>query len=121
IFQRFRGFEGAVQTDYEKSIETKINRYRQQVVQILKPVDESIRQAETIKDFAQAIYLFLESIHVPEILEKWRVAYDEIGNIEKGREQDQVWDAVIQLFDEMVEIAGDDEISLDVFRTSLEA
>jgi len=58
---------------------------------------------------------------VPETLESWRVNYDNSGNVEKGREQDQVWDALIQLFDEMVEIAGDDEISLDVFRTSLEA
>ncbi|HLS20764.1 MAG TPA: helicase-exonuclease AddAB subunit AddB [Bacillota bacterium] len=121
VFQRFRGFDEAAQTDVEKDIETKINRYRQQVVQIIQPFDEKLRSAKTIKQFCETIYLFLESINVPDTLEKWRTTYDSAGNIEKGREQDQVWDAVIQLLDEMVEIAGDDEISLDVFRTSLEA
>src|SRR5690625_6107373 len=31
IFQRFQGFENAVQTDYEKEMEVKINCYRRQV------------------------------------------------------------------------------------------
>src|SRR5699024_7718090 len=45
----------------------------------------------------------------------------EEGAIEKGREQEQVWDAVIQLFDEMVEMVGDEPMKLTTYRSILEA
>src|SRR5699024_10713183 len=54
-------------------------------------------------------------------LEETRDALDAAGEIEKGREQEQVWDAAIDLFDEIVEIAGDESMSLSVFRATLEA
>src|SRR5699024_11415747 len=50
-----------------------------------------------------------------------RAFYDEKGQIEKGREQEQVWNAVVQLLDEMVEITGEESIGLSTFRTMLEA
>ncbi|HLR74610.1 MAG TPA: helicase-exonuclease AddAB subunit AddB [Virgibacillus sp.] len=121
IFQRFRGFDQTAQTDREKEMQQRINEYRQQVVQILQPFDTHMRQATTIRDYCEAIYLLLEEIDAPKQLEQWRTIYDEQGDIEKGREQEQVWDAVIQLFDEMVEIAGDDSISLATFRSTLDA
>src|SRR5690625_7897936 len=50
-----------------------------------------------------------------------REQYDDQWENEKGREQEQVWDAVVQLFDEMVEMAGEETISLATFRVTLEA
>ena len=35
-----------------------------------------------------------------------------VPNWKKGREQEQVWDAVIQLFDEMVEMAGEEKYDI---------
>jgi len=120
-FQRFRGFEQKSQTDAEMEMEKKINKYRSQVVDALHDFDENIRNATTVKEFCEITYMLLESLGVPGRLEEIRTLYDDQGEIEKGREQEQVWEAIIQLFDEMVEMAGDEKMTLATFRSTLDA
>ncbi len=121
IFQRFRGFDQSAQTDTEKETQKRINAYRNQVVQALQKFDKEIRKADTISGLCETVYLLIEQLGVPQRLEQVREMYDAEGQIEKAREQEQVWDAVIQLFDEMVELAGNETMNLDTFRTTLEA
>ncbi|KGP72123.1 helicase-exonuclease AddAB subunit AddB [Pontibacillus yanchengensis] len=119
-YQRFKGFDQASQTDEEKRKEERLNRLRHQVTAALLPFDESLREAKTVKERCQVLFEWLENLGVPEKLDAWRDDYDDQGLIEKGREQEQVWDAVVQLFEEMVEMIGDDKLSLSVFRTTLD-
>lgn len=121
LYQRFFGFDQQVQTDEHLEKQGKINAYRQQVTEVLAPFDERIRSAKTIRDFCEALYLLLEDLQVPEQLEDLRKIYENEKNAEKAREQEQVWDGVIQLFDEYVEIAGEEELSLPTFRETLDA
>ncbi|GAA0491476.1 helicase-exonuclease AddAB subunit AddB [Salinibacillus aidingensis] len=120
IYQKFRGFDSKRKTDEEKEKEQRINRLRKQVTASLASFDEQIRSRRTVKERCMAIFQWLEDIGVPETLEAWRNEYDEKGQIERAREQEQVWDAVVQLLDEMVEMIGDEEMSLSIFRTTLE-
>ncbi|MBB6454731.1 ATP-dependent helicase/nuclease subunit B [Salirhabdus euzebyi] len=120
IFQRFRGFDSMRKTTQEQEKETKINRLRRQVTDALATIDEDMREKNTVKDRCVAIFEWLEQLDVATTLEKWRNQYDEIGELERAREQEQVWDAIIQLLDEMVEMIGEEEMSLSLFRTTLE-
>ncbi|GGM25196.1 ATP-dependent helicase/deoxyribonuclease subunit B [Paraliobacillus quinghaiensis] len=120
IFQRFRGFDHATQTDQERKMQQQINRYRKQVVEALEPLEEGLHQAETVEQKAVAIYTWLEALQIPVQLEKLRDKLDDTGKIEAAREQEQVWDAIMQLLDEMVEIIGNENISLQLFQQSLE-
>ncbi|CQR47016.1 ATP-dependent helicase/deoxyribonuclease subunit B [Paraliobacillus sp. PM-2] len=120
VFQRFKGFDQAGQTDYEKEKQKLINDYRNQVVQALSPLDKQLRVAETIEEKAIALYEWLEQLEVPKRLEQLRDQFDQEGELEIAREQEQVWDAVLQLLDEMVEITGPETISLQLFQQSLE-
>lgn len=119
--QRFRGFEQAVQTKAEEQTEERIHAYRKQIVHALESFDRDMQDAKTVKERCIAIYKLLEHLNVVTRLEETRDEFDVAGEIEKGREQEQVWDAVIDLFDEIVEIAGDEAMSLSVFRATLEA
>ncbi|WP_226576825.1 helicase-exonuclease AddAB subunit AddB [Halobacillus litoralis] len=121
VYQRFRGFEQASQTDEEKQKQKRINAYREQVRQALQPFDEQLRASETIEERSRVIYLWLEGLRVPDQLESWRNFYDEQGDIERGREQEQVWDEFLQLLDEMVEMAGDEKMSLQIFRNTIDS
>ncbi|TGB05263.1 helicase-exonuclease AddAB subunit AddB [Halobacillus salinus] len=121
LYQRFKGFEHASQTDEEKKKQTKINAYRRQVRDALEDFDQNIRTEGTIEGRARVLYKWLEQLGVPAQLEKWRDYYDQQGEIERGREQEQVWDAFLQLLDEMVEMAGEDTMSLQVFRNIMES
>ncbi|SET13831.1 DNA helicase/exodeoxyribonuclease V, subunit B [Oceanobacillus limi] len=120
-FQRFRGFDHAAQTDEEKNTQLRINRYRKQVVQALEAFDTNIRKASTVQALCEETYLLLERLDVPARLEKMRAYYDDQGLIEKGREQEQVWNAIVQLMDEIVEMAGEEQMSLATFRATLDA
>src|SRR5690625_2447288 len=121
IFQRFRGFDQAAQTNKELEIQERINRYRKQVTFALEKFDNEIRHATTVRELCEVTYTLLEDIDAPSRLERMREMHDEEGAIEKGREQEQVWDAVIQLFDEMVEMVGDEPMKLTTYRSILEA
>lgn len=120
-YQRFRGFEYGSQTDEEKEKQTRINCLRNQVNGGLTRFDERLRGAKTVQEKCQVIFEWLEELNVPQTLEEWRTQYDETGRLEKGREQEQVWDAVINLLDEIVEMLGNEEMSLQLFRATLES
>ncbi|KAB8139213.1 helicase-exonuclease AddAB subunit AddB [Gracilibacillus oryzae] len=121
LFQRFRGFDQSAQTDRELTIQKKINMYRDQVAEIIGPLDRDLKEASTIQEKVIVLFQWLEQIGVPQRLEAIRDQYDSEGRIEKGREQDQVWDAIIQLLEEITEIAGDEAIDLKTFRNILES
>ncbi|MCF3942050.1 helicase-exonuclease AddAB subunit AddB [Oceanobacillus alkalisoli] len=121
VFQRFRGFDEAGQTDKELEKQKRINRYRRQIVYSLQVFDEAIREAETVRKKCEVLFELFEQVRAPERLEEMREMDDAAGEIEKAREQEQVWDGVLQILDELVEMAGDETLSLDVFRSTLEA
>lgn len=121
VFQRFRGFDQAAQTDQERLMQEKINAYRDQVIEAVGDFDEAFREATTVREKATALYQWLEQLGVNQMLAKWQTELDASGEVEQAREQEQVWQAVIHLLDEMVEMIGDEELSNDLFYQTLEA
>src|SRR5699024_4720656 len=120
-FQRFRGFDQSAQTDRELETQNRLNAYKEQITEALTDIDRQLRELPTIKEKIIALFEWLEMIEAPDRLEKIRDTYDEEGRVEKGREQDQVWDAVIQLFEEITEVAGEETMELSTFRNVLES
>ncbi len=120
-FQRFRGFDQPVQTDQERLTQERINAYRNQVAYALADIDKKLRTLPTIQEKTVALFEWLENNQAPERLEAIRDLYDQQGKVEKGREQDQVWDAIIQLLEEMTEVAGEESMDLAMFRKVLES
>lgn len=121
IYKRFRGFSEAAQTDRELQAEKKINRYRKQVVDALQTFDEKIRKQQTVKERCETIYYLLERLEISRQLERRRTTFDEEGKLEKAREEEQVWNAFMQLLDEVVEMIGEEEMTLSMFRKTFEA
>lgn len=120
-YQRFTGLEFRRQTDEEKEMEEQINAYRDQVVNALQSFDQHVRQADTIAGKCQVVFQWLEHLDAPRTLENLRDHYDDVGRVETAREQEQVWQAVMELFDEMVEMIGDDQASNQLFLQMVEA
>ena len=120
-FQRFRGFDTAIQVDYEKEQEIKMNAYRHQVVHAIGTFTEEMNHAENPRQYCELLFTLLEDLDIPQQLEEMRAFYDEEGKIEIAREQEQVWHAVVQLMDEMVEMIGDEEMNFKLFKNTFEA
>src|SRR5699024_7321278 len=120
-YHRFGGYNQAAKTDQEIEHERKINAYRNQVVQALQEFDETIREARTVRERCVCLYMLMEQLNIPEQLEEERAVLDVEGDVEKAKEQEQVWDGVIQLMDEAVEMIGDERLSLKIFHQTITA
>ncbi|WP_409341355.1 helicase-exonuclease AddAB subunit AddB [Paenibacillus sp. MBLB4367] len=93
---------------------------RDAVVNPLARFEERIREAENARQMTEALYALLVEVHAPERLERWSEACIAGGLPEKAREHAQVWDSVIDIFDELDELMGGDELSVDWFAELVE-
>ncbi len=123
VYRRFRGLESdsAVQTDVEKEQEQELNELKIMISAPIMRLSRRLKKADTGRKYCEAIYLYLEELDVPSKLEKWKMSAEQKGNLIKMREHDQVWNAVIDLLDQYVEILGDEGVPLKTFSEILEA
>lgn len=119
-YQRFRGFDKRVKTDEEIEIEESINRYRDHIVRYLHPIDEKLRQKSPVREKVVALYEFLETIGVDVTLEQWQETLEQQGKVKKARDQEQVWQEVMRLFDEVVDIIGNETMKTDMLKEIIE-
>lgn len=120
-YRRFYSLEDEyVVTDEEREMEEKINRLRELVVSPLHSLQKRLKRSKTGRELAESIYLYLEELHIPEKLEVIREEKEATGKLLEAREHDQVWQAVIGLLDEFVEMLDDQNISVKLFSEMLE-
>lgn len=107
-------------TEEERRIEEEVNALRLQLVQHLRCLQQEMDQAVTIRERCTALYRFLEDLDVPRKIEILRDEVLEQGDLEKAREHEQVWGAVVDLLDQIVEMTGEERVSFDLFRKMME-
>ncbi|MEK3723754.1 helicase-exonuclease AddAB subunit AddB [Paenibacillus sp. FSL H8-0034] len=99
----------------------KINACRSLVAQPLHAFQERMKKTVRITDKVTALYQLLIDLHVPERLESWSQAALQEGNPEKAREHAQIWERIIEMLDQMVELLKEEELSAETFASLLEA
>lgn len=123
IYRRIRGleFSGTAQTDAEQATEQLLNDLRAMVTAPLQRLARRLKKADSGRKLCEAVYLYIEELDIPAKLEEWRVAAEAKGSLVEAREHDQAWNAVIDLFDQFVEIIGDEDVSARQFISILDA
>ena len=104
----------------ERAVEEKLDRLRLEWMAPLVRLEKRIKSSTTVRAWCEALYLFLDELSVPQKIEKMRDQAAREGHLKASREHDQVWGAVIDLLDQMVELGGDESLSFDLFRRTLE-
>lgn len=122
-YKRYRGLELETdfRTDEEQALEDELNELRKLIASPLQRMAGRFKKAKTGREYCEALYLFLEELDVPAKLERWRAEEEANGNLIKAREHDQAWNAIIDLFDQFVELLGDEPVSLKDFAMILDA
>lgn len=122
-YHRFKGLEieDFVQTDKDKEMENEINKLKEIIVSPLLKLSRRLKKAENGRQLCESLYLFLEELNIPSKLEKWKIIEEEKGNLMKARQHDQVWNGIVNVLDQFVEIFGDEKMSLKQFATILDA
>lgn len=102
----------------EIKFQMELNSSRQIVYDLMAPFIQRIRpssQADrlTVREVTEALYTFLEKLDVPATLTKWSQKDQEDGKLSEAKLHEQIWEAVIQVMDEMVAGLGDEGLELE--------
>lgn len=93
----------------------RINELRNLARQPLLQFQQAVKQANTVLVYTTAVYQLLLDLEVPAKLDKWSAKAEEAGDLDQSREHRQLWTGVIELFDQLVETCGDEEMTLDEY------
>ncbi|MGG1520200.1 helicase-exonuclease AddAB subunit AddB [Paenibacillus oryzisoli] len=97
-----------------------IHRSRNWVAQPLQAFAKRLGQARTVKQRVEAVYELLVDVNAPDKLEIWGQEATEAGHPEKAREHSQMWGSIMDMFDQLVETMGEDEVSAELFSSLIE-
>lgn len=98
----------------------RIHRSRQWVAEPLGMFADKLKQACTVKQQVEALYDLLLAVHAPERLEAWSIRAGEQGTPEKAKEHWQLWNRVIDVLDQLVEMLGEESLSSDMFASLID-
>ncbi|PLS18794.1 helicase-exonuclease AddAB subunit AddB [Bacillus sp. M6-12] len=122
-YKRIRGieFEDRVQTDREKEIENELNELKNLFTEPIIRLSKRLKRSVNGRAFCEALYVFLEELHIPEKLEKMKLEAEDSGDLLLAREHEQAWDSVCGLLDQFVEILGEEALTIQQFTSVLDA
>jgi len=104
--------------DGEEMLED-INHIRTQVLAPLMEFRKKTRGRMKASELCESIYDFLCTLGVPEKIEDSIEKFREAGNLNLANEYSQVWNIVMEVFDQIVEVMGDESIGIERFANLL--
>ncbi|MBV7276313.1 helicase-exonuclease AddAB subunit AddB [Clostridium sp. PL3] len=108
-------FENEEISEEEKELLEKINNIRHKITKPIIKLSESIKGRKKGLQMCEGLYNFLCEIGVPEKIEGWIKELKESNELDKSNEYAQIWDIVVEVLDQIVEVVGEDTLSMDTF------
>jgi len=93
---------------------------RTRLLMPLRQWQEQLEKAATVSEKCKVLYQFLEAQQIPEKLRHWQQEALADGDLERAQEHGQVWDAVVELLEQLADMLGDEPMPLELFRRLLE-
>ena len=101
--------EELTENDAEALVE--IDYLRRQAAGPLSDFAAKLAKGKTVRDYTAAIYGLLEALEVPAKLTAWTEASEHDERLASASEHRQVWDDLLELFDQLVEAGGDEAMT----------
>lgn len=92
-----------------------INNIRSRVVSPLLEFRAKTKGRRTAAEFCSNLYDFLVLLGVPQRIEEIVEAFKSKGDLALANEYSQVWNTVMNLFDQVVEVMGDETFGIERF------
>ncbi len=94
---------------------------RRIIVNAVQPFIDPLRNGGTVREIVIGLFQVIEKISVRVTLSKWIASARASGEIEQANEHEQVWKLLVELFDQMVDLLGDERVTIGGFQEVLEA
>jgi ATP-dependent helicase/nuclease subunit B len=110
-------------SDESSAFSVPIDAARRKFVAIILPSLKRLGAAEEmpLRHIAAEIFTLIENLGVRARLEQWITAARAASQIEQAEEHEQVWAELTGLFQQMVDLLGDEPMSLQRFSDVLES
>ena len=102
-------------SEYEVQVIEKVNEIKNKIMPPIIKFHEKLKGRNKVNDICKYIYEFLIDADIPNILEITIEYLKGKDELDTANQYSQVWDIVIDILDQMVEIMGDKWIPLDQF------
>jgi ATP-dependent helicase/nuclease subunit B len=99
----------------------ELNTAREIFIRPFLSLEKALKKSGNIEEMIRALYAYLEDIRLRQQLEEWIEELRELGRLEQVDENAQIWNIVVRLFDQLVEILGDQTVSLNECHRILES
>ena len=101
----------------------RIDQYRRSLLEKISPLLELKKPSQTwpIRDIALRLFASIELFQVRRTMLKWMDAAESAGELEHRGEHEQVWSEFVQLCDHMVDLLGNQTITLADFISVLDS
>ena len=102
---------------------SEIEQMRRSLVTKLQPVLELSRPAKgwSIAEIATRIFAVIEAFAIRPRMLQWMADAEQANDLERRGEHEQVWSEFAELFDHMVDLLGDEAITLNDFIAVLDS
>ncbi len=100
---------------HEVEIREKVNEIKDKVLKPIIKLQENLKGKNKVEDICKFIYEFLIDIDMPTTIENLITNFKDKGELDIANQYSQVWNIVVETFDQMVEIMGEEKIALDKF------
>lgn len=105
----------------QKALDKRLNSIRKEVWQLLGPIYELLGKGKhTVLEYAREITLFIERHNFYQALCRDVEAFQAAGEMDTAREYSQVYEIVIGVMDRLVELLGQESMTVKEFRELLE-
>ena len=105
-----------------EDVMAKINETRKQVFEYITAFEKEFKHSKTVRDKTEAIYDFLkEEALLPEKVEELIAYLIADSQYEYAEEASQIWNVIITIFDQVVELIGEEEMSAEEYGTILKS
>ncbi|WP_246031576.1 helicase-exonuclease AddAB subunit AddB [Salibacterium salarium] len=95
--------------------ERHLNHLREKYTAPLLSLEKHIKAASTMKEYSVVLYEFLEELQIPEKIERIRDDALDRNDLSEAREHEQVWSSIVEMLEQIVEMAGDEKITFETF------
>jgi len=108
-------------TDREVDAE-RLNQWRSAIIRPLLNLQNALNPDAdlTVSQCCRAVYNFLRELNAAQTIEQWRRQAEKEGDLDTAEEHAHIWNELMKLLDEMVELMGDEPVSLEDFFEILE-
>lgn len=112
-------FGGAAGEQEDEQIDSLRRKYAAPLLQFEREMKRA--SGENVREMTTALYQLLIALDAPQKLERWQQQAEKDGDLQTAQVHGQVWNGLIALMDQIVEVMGDEQMELSTYSRVLDS